>query len=110
LHALRSQISIEESHELIEQFPLSIKGIYLQGWNPREKPKKIVHINEFVREVIHEDRPNGHRDIATAKDGENAVRAVFKVIRRYVSEGEIQQIRRSLPPELRSLWGQPELH
>jgi len=39
-----------------------------------------------------------------APDGEGVTRAVFRLLARRVSDGEIYQLGRRLPPSLRSLW------
>jgi uncharacterized protein (DUF2267 family) len=109
LHTLRERLTIQESFQMMAQFPMMLKAIYVDGWKYREKPVKIKNIGEFVRAVIHKDFPNGHHDINTAKDGENAIMAVLKVIRNHVSEGEIRDILQTLPADLRPLWGKPVL-
>lgn len=106
LHTLRERLTTQESFHLIAQLPMALKAVYVDGWVYQEKPFRIKHIGEFIRNVIHEDSPAGHHDISTAKDGENAIRAVLKVIRRHVSEGEIKDILASIPEELHPLWGE----
>jgi len=108
LHILRERLTIEESFQLMAQLPFVIKAMYVDGWKYTTKPNRIKNIKEFVRKMIHEDYPSGHHDIQTTKDGENAVRAVLKVLRKHVSEGEIKDILVSIPPELRPLWGDVE--
>jgi len=105
LHTLRDRLTIPESFQLIAQLPMVLKAVYVEGWKYHEKPNRIKHIGEFVREVIHEDQPVGHHDISTTKDGENAVRAVLKVLKSHISEGEVEDILRSIPSDLRELWG-----
>lgn len=100
LHVIRSGLTFEESYQLMEEFPLFIKGIYVQGWNNRDQLKKIKNMTEFVRAFIHEDRPEGHHDIRTVKDGENAIRAVFIVLKRHISEYKINKLLHSFPTEL----------
>lgn len=107
LHALRSRLTIQESFQMMAQLPMLMKALYVDGWKYREKPKRIKHIGDFIREVVHEDFPLAHHDITTSKDGENVVRAVFKVLRNHISEGEINHILAVLPPELKELWGEP---
>ena len=107
LHALRSRLTIQESFQLIAQLPMLLKALYVDGWKYRDKPKRMKHIGDFVREVVHEDFPLAHHDITTSKDGENVIRAVLKVIRRHVSEGEIQDILAIIPDDLKPLWGKP---
>ncbi|MDX1629749.1 MAG: DUF2267 domain-containing protein [Fulvivirga sp.] len=109
LHTLRDRLTIPMSFQLMAQLPMVLKALYVEGWKYQEKPHRIKHIGEFIREVIHEDQPAGHHDIATAKDGENAVRAVLKVLRSHISEGEVVHILKSIPPDLRKLWGNDDL-
>ncbi|ELR73882.1 hypothetical protein C900_00046 [Fulvivirga imtechensis AK7] len=106
LHTLRERLTIQESFQLIAQLPFVIKALYVEGWKYQEKPFRIKHIGEFVKNVIHEDFPVGHHDISTAKDGENAIMAVLKVIKRHVSEGEIRDILATIPADLHPLWGE----
>lgn len=106
LHTLRERLTIQQSFQLMAQLPMMIKALYVEGWKYQEKPYRIKHVGEFIKNVIHEDFPAGHHDISTAKDGENAIKAVLKVIRRHVSEGEIKDILAGLPEELHPLWGE----
>lgn len=105
LHTLRQRLTIQESFQMLAQFPMMLKAIYVDGWKYSEKPTKIKNVGEFVKEVIRQDGPTGHFDITTAKDGENVIRAVLKVIRNYVSDGEVQDILDTMPKDLRPLWG-----
>ncbi|MTI22204.1 DUF2267 domain-containing protein [Fulvivirga sp. RKSG066] len=105
LHTLRDRLTIPESFQFMAQLPMILKAVFVEGWQYHEKPNRIKNIGEFVREVVKEDKPVGHHDITTAKDGENAVRAVLKVLRKHISDGEIEDIVRSTPPDLRDLWG-----
>lgn len=107
LHTLRDRLSIQEAFQFMAQLPMILKAVFVEGWKYREKPNRIKHIGDFVREVIRQDQPAGHHDISTVKDGENAVRAVLKVIGNHISEGEVEDIMRSTPQELRTLWGKP---
>jgi uncharacterized protein (DUF2267 family) len=110
LHALRDLIPVEESFQLISQLPFVITALYIEEWKFHKKGKRIKHVKDFVKKVIHEDFPVGHHDFQTAKDGENAVMAVFKVLRRHVSAGEIDDILATMPKELHKLWGAPHLN
>ena len=105
LHTLRDRLTVQEAFQFMAQLPMILKAVFVEGWKYHEKPNRIRHIKDFVKEVIHQDMPAGHHDIGTAKDGENAVRAVFKVIGSHISEGEVEDIIKSMPPELRDLWG-----
>ncbi|MDH5379933.1 MAG: DUF2267 domain-containing protein [Cyclobacteriaceae bacterium] len=109
LHTLRERLTIQESFQLMSQLPMLIKALYVENWKYREKPRRIKSVGAFLKAVIHEDAPMGHHDIQSVKDGENAIRAVFKVLRNHVSEGEINGILQILPKDLHELWGEPHL-
>lgn len=109
LHTLRARLTLQESFQLMAQMPMLLKAIYADSWKYSEKPKKIKNKNDFVNEVALKDSASGHHDILTIEDGEHATRAVLRVLRRHISEGEIQDILQTIPPDLRPLWGEPSL-
>jgi uncharacterized protein (DUF2267 family) len=71
---------------------------YHQGWSPAGKPVKERHKEEFC----------GHVPAYFTKEAdleaETSVRGVFNVLSRRVTEGEIEDIKHILPPELCDLW------
>jgi len=100
LHALRDRLPVEEVAQLGAQLPMLIRGIYYEGWDPTGKPLKERHKEAFLAHVARELKtPSG-----PAMDPEAAVKAVFKVLGQKVVEGEIEDVRRLLPKELRELW------
>ncbi|MCX2743816.1 DUF2267 domain-containing protein [Mangrovivirga sp. M17] len=105
LHALRDRLTVEESFHLIAQLPFVLKAMYVDGWKYSSKPQRIKTVKEFVKKVIYEDYPAGHHDIQTAKDGENAVKAVLKVLRNHISPGEFKDILLTMPEDLYPLFG-----
>ncbi|QCK15468.1 DUF2267 domain-containing protein [Mangrovivirga cuniculi] len=105
LHTLRERLTVEESFHLLAQLPFVLKAMYVDGWKYNNKPERIKTIKDFVRKVIHEDRPVAHHDIQTAKDGENAVKAVLKILQKHVSQGEFEDILLTIPGDLHPLFG-----
>ncbi len=106
LHVLRDRLTIEESFQLISQLPLMIKGLYVEGWKYGSTTKKIKTTGEFIRAVIKEDFPAGHHDIFSVKDGENVIRAVFNILKKHVSQGEVEDVIAVMPKNLKPLWGE----
>ena len=98
LHALRDRLTVAETAHLGAQLPMLIRGFYYEGWNPAGKPVKERHIEEFVAHV--RDSFKRDEDIHP----EQIVRGVFRMLAKRVSEGEIEDIKHVLPPELRALW------
>lgn len=97
LHALRDRLTVEEAVDLGAQLPMLIRGLYYEGWTPSGKPVKW-HRAEFLNAI--RDRFGGE----WPPDPETLARAVFRVLRRHVTAGEIEQVERMLPKDVRDLW------
>lgn len=106
LHVLREQSTAEESIQFISQLPMFIKAIYVDGWKISGKKNKLRHLDDFVEEVHKRNRAAGHDDFTSQEGCYHAIHAVFRVIKEYVSEGEIEDLRRTLPEQLRPLLDQ----
>jgi uncharacterized protein (DUF2267 family) len=98
LHALRDRLTIQEAAQLAAQLPLLIRGVWFEGWKPRDKPAAIRHIDEFYAAVERELRRDSNISVSAV------VRAVFKLLANHVTGGEITDVVRVLPNELRALW------
>jgi uncharacterized protein (DUF2267 family) len=99
LHALRDRLPPGEAAQLGAQLPLLVRGLYYEGWRPAAEPWKERHRAAFLGRVAHEMRA-----YAQQKDPEAVVRAVFRLLNRRVSAGEIEDAKHLLPAELRELW------
>ena len=93
LQALRDRLPVDEAAQLAAQLPLIIRGMFFEGWVPRDKPLRIRHREDFLDLV----REKYGRDDAAAAD---IVVAMFHVLEDHVSRGEITDVMMSLPREL----------
>lgn len=103
LHALRDRLTVDEAVQLGAQLPMLIAGFYYQGWDPSDKPRKVRQREDFlwqIQEAFRRDPLMGARDV----NAELVVRAVFKVMARRVSQGEIEDVAGILPREIAELW------
>ena len=103
LHAFRNQSTPDESMQMIAQLPMFIKAIYVDGWRMHQKQTKVRHLKDFLSEVKAADEPNATFDFQDDEAVIKSAKAVFNVIKEYVSEGEIDDIVNTLPKELRPL-------
>lgn len=101
LHALRDRLIPEEAAHMGAQLPMLIRGIYYEGWNPAKAPAKIRDKNAFFERVTN--KLDGETT-AGRTDPETLSRAVFKLLRHRISEGEVKDIESGLPQELADLW------
>lgn len=103
IQALRNQLSLEESMQLLAQLPMAIKALYVDQWNPRTQPIRIRHVDQFLSEVRQLDPLTAGYDFGNDESAQKAVTAVFKALGYYVSEGEWNDIKAMLPEDLKKL-------
>ncbi len=101
LHALRNRLSHEESFQLIAQLPMTLKGVYVDGWKFNKDFNRISHVNEFLDEVRGEDGGLAGYDFGDNSNASLAVATVFKALNYFVSEGEMSDIMAVLPAALK---------
>lgn len=101
LHTLRDRLTIEESTDLAAQFPMLLRGLFFEGWNPSRSPNRIRTVDEFI---AHVDVHLPKRQSANYIEPEEITRAVLRVMVKNVSRGEIEDVVRSLPEPLRELF------
>lgn len=94
LHALRDRLAIDETAQFAAQLPLLVKGIYYDGWNPSKVPMKM-NKDQFLQRIRREF-PFSMKDSI-----EELVKVVFIALNRFVSIGELEDIRVSLPKDIR---------
>ena len=98
LHALRDRLPVDQAAALAAQLPMLVRGFYYEGWHPHGKPVRERHKADFLAHIAAA-YPNSF-DVEI----EEVTRAVFHVLSKHVSSGEIESVKRSLPTEIRSLW------
>ncbi|RVQ69585.1 DUF2267 domain-containing protein [Croceicoccus ponticola] len=98
LHKLRDRLQPDLAAHLAAQLPLMVRGVYYDLYQPAKTPTAITTGEEFLKEVskwMGDIRP---------VDPKVAVAAVFAVLERHVSAGEIAKVRNALPHGIRALW------
>ncbi len=104
MHALRDIIPPEESLQFIAQLPMFLKGIFVNGWSIKKEKPKIKHMAEFLDLVRACDWPAEVNDFKYSDEvGEQYVDITFIYLRKYISLGEMEDIRNVLPKDLKSM-------
>lgn len=98
LHALRDRLTVEEATDLAAQLPMLIRGFYFEGWRPSGKPVPERTREQFLAH-IQAAFPD---EIFT--DAADVPRAVFKLLSRHITPGEIADVKANLPEPVRALW------
>jgi uncharacterized protein (DUF2267 family) len=98
LHALRDQMPITEAAKFSAQLPILLRGVFFEGWRPSATQTKVRSKDEFLA-GLRRAFPR-ERDF----DAEAAFREVISVMKFHISAGEIEDVRRTMPEEIKALW------
>lgn len=99
LHTLRDRLTVEEAAHLGAQLPILLSGFYYENWRPGTTPNKERSKEEFLAHI-----QDYFENIDPSIDAELLVRAVFKVLAQRVSQGEIDQVKNMMKPDMQALW------
>jgi uncharacterized protein (DUF2267 family) len=97
LHALRDRLAVQEAAQLAAQLPLVVRGSFYESWVPAGKPLRIRHREEFLALVREKYGPRG--DAAP----EQIVVALFRVLGKHVSGGELTGLILTLPDPIAAM-------
>lgn len=104
LHALRDIITPEESLQFIAQLPMFLKAVYVNGWSLKKDKPKVKRMPEFIELVRKHDGPAAINDFEYSDEvAEQYIDTTFIYLRKYVSLGEMEDIRDGLPKDLKSM-------
>ncbi|MBW6505129.1 MAG: DUF2267 domain-containing protein [Rhodobacteraceae bacterium] len=98
LHALRDFLTVDEAADLAAQLPLLLRGVYYEGWVPAKTPAHPRGKAEFLARI------SAPFIDAPLEDAEDCAVAVFDLLRRKLSPGELDQVAHALRRPLRELW------
>lgn len=101
LHALRNRLSMEESFQLMAQLPMALKSIYVDHWKYSNTFNRVKHLKDFLDEIRNEDHNMAGYDFGNDENAQVAIKAVFRTLYYYLSEGEMNDIITILPEELK---------
>ena len=99
LHALRDRLPVNSAAQVGAQLPILLSGFYYEGWKPAATPRKDRSQKEFIEHI-----QDYLSDKAPELNAMHVTQTVFKVLTNHISEGEIEDIMKILPEELRELW------
>jgi uncharacterized protein (DUF2267 family) len=98
LHALRDSLQVEEAADLGAQLPGLLRGAYYEQWRPSKTPLKSRDVEEFLSRVRNYFGPD------PLSEPSHAVMAVFQLLNKKITEGEVEDVRRCLPEPVRNIW------
>lgn len=102
--AIRNSITIAESLDFISQLPMPLKALYVDQWKYREKPERINSIEDFKTRVKLEQIKYGESEFNWPEHTDEIIKTVISCLDKYVSEGQMEQVRNMMSKEVQSLF------
>lgn len=99
LHVLRDYLTVTEAAALAGHFPVLIRGLFYEGWQPDHCPVANRSREDFLARV------GAPFKVTPLYDPELAVSAVFALLRQHVSAAALKRAGDSLRAPLGDLWG-----
>ncbi|EKE11027.1 MAG: hypothetical protein ACD_15C00151G0005 [uncultured bacterium] len=97
VQTLRDRLTVDEASDFGAQLPMLLRGIFYEGWRPSRVPIKFDRA-EFIGEV--ERRFPSDPELPTEK----MIHAVLAALGRYVTKGEMDDVKNMLPKDFRILF------
>jgi uncharacterized protein (DUF2267 family) len=97
LHTVRDHLGVDEAVQLGAQLPTLIRGIYYEGWKSARNPVQMRRPEEFIAAVQKGFEPD------PLGDAPQAITAVFDVLDRHVSGGEMDDVRSAFTEKIRAI-------
>jgi uncharacterized protein (DUF2267 family) len=97
LQVLRDRLTIDEGAHFAAELPQLLRGVFYEGFDPREQPERIRHREAFLERLAER---------AQLDDVDEAARvaaAATRVVRRRIAPGEVDDALAQLPSEIRTL-------
>ncbi|MCQ4083883.1 DUF2267 domain-containing protein [Streptomyces sp. RB6PN25] len=95
LHTLRDRLPVDVAAKLGAQLPVLLRGVYYDGWDPSGVPVKYDR-KAYVRRFAHESS-------LSESEVEGAARAVTTAMHHQLSKGELDEVFKALPHDVREL-------
>jgi uncharacterized protein (DUF2267 family) len=91
------RLPVDTAATLGAQLPLLIRGAYYEGWHPSGKPLRERKRSEFLSRI------RGAFPENCEVQPEEIYQAVFHVLAKHVSAGEMEKVDHALPSSIRAL-------
>jgi uncharacterized protein (DUF2267 family) len=97
LQVLRDELTLDEAAQLAAQLPLVLRGAFYEGFDPSSQPAKLRQRERFLELLAERAQLDG------TAEAERAAQAAATVLRRHVTEGELDDVLSQLPSEVREV-------
>jgi len=99
LRVVRDRVGVNEAAQLAAQLPELLRGAFYENWVPSRTPERYRDRDTFLRKLAEQAL------LAGETDASYAATATMRVLRRHVSEGELDDVLANFPADVRELLG-----
>jgi uncharacterized protein (DUF2267 family) len=100
LHALRDRLPADEAIQFCQALPMALKGVYIDQYDLSQAPVLIRNPKHFINFVKTKAGVSSPADFPDPDSVREALRAVFYVLERHVSPGQMHQMKHALNQEI----------
>jgi uncharacterized protein (DUF2267 family) len=100
-HTIRKHLTPAASMHLIAHLPMAVKSIYVDGWNIDAPRVQVFDYEEFIDEVYKSSNSTQYKPFCRKPEVEASVQAVFRTLKRHLSDGEYSEMMSYMPVSLR---------
>jgi uncharacterized protein (DUF2267 family) len=97
MHVLRRYLSTEKVMKIANALPPLPRGIFIEGWHPKDTHMEFSSISEFTNAVANNLSPH-------QVPPQSIVTDVFKVLADHSERANAEVLRDSLPHKLKPYW------
>ena len=103
LHTIRDRIIIQESFQFMAQLPTFLKALYVEDWKYQDKPKKFKTRTGLFEALVESEHLLGADDFVNEELAVFIFRTVVDNLRKYISDGEFEDVVSEFPAELKEI-------
>lgn len=98
---IRKHLTPAASMHLLAHLPMAVKSIYVDGWNIDAPRQYVFDYDEFIDEVYKSSGGSQYKPFCRKVEVEESVQAVFRALKRNLSDGEYGEMMSYMPVSLR---------
>ncbi|MFD2248278.1 DUF2267 domain-containing protein [Pontibacter ruber] len=103
LQAIRDRLPVNEAIHFAAQLPIIWKGIYFDQYDPDKVPVTIRDAQEWINYIRNKNAFAANNDFQQDDEITASFRAVFNVLQRHMSDGQLQQVKQAMHQEIQEL-------
>lgn len=103
LQSIRDRLPVNDAVQFAAQLPIFWKGIYFDQYDPSKAPIKIRNASDWINYIRNKNAFAANNDFQQDEEITASFRAVFQVLQRNMTDGQLQKVKESLNQDIQEL-------